>query len=177
MEKRRALRRKIKTSIGTTFAEMLMTVLILLMVSSVVAVGVPSAVNAYSKVVDAANAQMLLSTTVTQLRRELSLAKKVSLNGNVVNTYVNGDNGFETKLECGTDGITRTWTESGIAPQLLVSKEAATFEMRASFSNITYADGIFTVNGLKINKTNYNNPLASINKLEIRAVNSPVIAA
>ena len=82
MKIRDVLRGKLKEKRGFTLAEMLITMLILLMVSSVVAMGVPSAVRAYSKVVDAANAQLLLSTTVTQLRRELSLAKGVKLESN-----------------------------------------------------------------------------------------------
>ena len=60
------IRQKLKSRLGFTLAEMLMSVLILLMVSSVVAGGVPVAANAYYKVVDAANAQVLLSTTVTK---------------------------------------------------------------------------------------------------------------
>lgn len=69
---------KLKKRAGFTLAETLITVLILLMVSAVVAGGVPAAANAYGKAVDAANAQVLLSTTVNALRSELSTAWGVS---------------------------------------------------------------------------------------------------
>ena len=69
---------KMKKSAGFSLAETLITVLILLMVSAVVAGGVPAAANAYRKAVDAANAQVLLSTTVNALRSELSTAWGIS---------------------------------------------------------------------------------------------------
>ena len=55
---------------GFTLAETLLAVLILLMVSSIVAAGIPSARRAYEKVVLASNAEVLLSTTITTLRHE-----------------------------------------------------------------------------------------------------------
>lgn len=64
---------------GFSLAETLMAVLILLLVASVVAAGIPAAVNAYTKAVDAANAQTLLSTTVNALRSELSTAWGVEI--------------------------------------------------------------------------------------------------
>ena len=65
---------KSKNRYGFSLAETLMAVLILLLVSSVIAAGIPAAVNAYTKAVDGANAHALLSTTVNALRSELSLA-------------------------------------------------------------------------------------------------------
>ncbi len=64
---------------GFTIGEMMVAVMILLMVSSVVAAGIPAAARAYYKVMDSANAQMLLSTTVTRLRAELSTATEVTI--------------------------------------------------------------------------------------------------
>ena len=72
---------KLKRESGFTLAETLMAVLILLMVSAVVATGIPAAANAYNKAVDAANAHVLLSTMVTALRDELGMAKEVEVDG------------------------------------------------------------------------------------------------
>ena len=57
----------IKDEYGFSLAETLMAVLILLMVTSVVATGIPAAANAYFKAVDASHAQVLLSTTMISL--------------------------------------------------------------------------------------------------------------
>ena len=93
---------RLKANAGFTLAETLVTILILLMVTSVVAGGIPSAVTAYSKAVDAANAQVLISTTVNALRGELSTAKDVHLNGNDV-IYISPDTGSKTKLYLASD--------------------------------------------------------------------------
>ena len=71
---------------GFTLAEMLMTVLILSMVSAVVAAGVPTAANAYKKVMDSANAEVMLTTTMVRLRDELGTASEVSCSGSEI-TY------------------------------------------------------------------------------------------
>ena len=180
MKIRDVLRGKLKEKQGFTLAEMLVTLLILLMVSSVVAMGVPSAVRAYSKVVDADNAQLLLSTTVTQLRRELSLAKEVKLQSGStdVQYYINGENGRRTELVNDSEGIARSWTELSNSKQLLVSPEAATPNMISSIGGLTYDEGVFTISNLSINKEGYNNtPLAKLATLEIRAVNVKKITA
>ena len=78
-------------------AETLLAVLILLMVSSIVAAGIPSARRAYEKVVLASNAEVLLSTTITTLRNELGNAMDVKVNGNDI-TYYNTARGATSKI-------------------------------------------------------------------------------
>ena len=68
---------KSKNQNGFTLAETLVAILILLMVSAVVAAGIPAARNAYERVEKAANAELLMSTTISTLRNELGLAKDV----------------------------------------------------------------------------------------------------
>lgn len=91
---------RLNKSAGFTLAETLMTVLILLMVSAVVAGGIPAAMNAYRGAVDAANAQMLLSTTINALRDELSTAWNVSVeeDGTTI-IYQSSDTGGKSKIE------------------------------------------------------------------------------
>lgn len=98
----RALK-KLREQNAFTLAEMLITILILLMVSGVVAGGVPAAANAYRKAVDAANAYSLLSTTVNALRDELSTAWDVSVNGNMI-TYYSSDTGSQSTISVSDDG-------------------------------------------------------------------------
>lgn len=89
---------KIKKSSGLTLAETLITVLILLMVSSVVAVGVPSAARAYRNAVDAANAHVILSTAVNALRSELLTAWGVRVKDETTILYYSSRTGARTKL-------------------------------------------------------------------------------
>ena len=68
------LKRKLHSQGGFTLTELFATIVILLLVAGIVAGGVPAAARAYEQVVDGANAQLLLSTTMTVLRDELSQA-------------------------------------------------------------------------------------------------------
>lgn len=78
------LLQKLTNKMGFTLAETLMAILILLLVASVITAGIPAAVNAYTKAIDAANAQTLLSTTVSALRSELSVAGDVKTVGSSI---------------------------------------------------------------------------------------------
>ena len=97
-----SLIRRLLNKSGFTLAETLMAILILLLVSSVIAAGIPAAVSAYTKAVDAASAQTLLSTTVNALRNELSAAWSVEPKDNTV-YYYKTSTGAKTKLYKGTD--------------------------------------------------------------------------
>lgn len=70
-------KKKIKDRSGFSLAEVLVTVIILLLVTATVATGIPAASRAYSKVVNAANAQVLMSTTIIRLREELGTADNI----------------------------------------------------------------------------------------------------
>ena len=97
---------KLFNNSGFTLAETLMTVMIVLLASSVIAAGIPAAANAYTKAVDAANAQVLLSTTVNALRSELSTAWGVDINASANEvTFYSSKTGAKTKLSLGTDNI------------------------------------------------------------------------
>ncbi len=97
-----SLIRRFLNKSGFTLAETLMAILILLLVSSVIAAGIPAAVSAYTKAVDAASAQTLLSTTVNALRNELSAAWSVEPKNNTV-YYYKTSTGAKTKLYNGAD--------------------------------------------------------------------------
>ena len=64
-------------SSGFSMAEMLLAMLILMMASAILAQGVPLAVDIYEKIVDSANAQVLLSTTMVRLRDEIGLTTEI----------------------------------------------------------------------------------------------------
>jgi len=91
--------KKLKKNGGFTLAETLLAVLILLLVSVIVAEGMPAVRNVYEKVFIGANAQVLLSTTVTALRDELGTAWDVSVGtDNKSVTYFSASTGAQSKL-------------------------------------------------------------------------------
>ena len=103
---------KLKNRSGFTLAETLLAVLILLLVSTIVATGVPVAQRAYEKVVVAANAQLLLSTTATALRDELGTAWDVSIIKKTIGSkqtdvvsYFSADTGALSELYTDSTGI------------------------------------------------------------------------
>lgn len=174
-----ALRLRLKDRHGVTLVEMLLTTMILLMVSAVVAGGVPAAANAYLKILDAANAQILLSNTVTSLRSELAVATNVETNdSNEVTSYTGGGSGWKKKLINSAEGIKTDDTVSdagamGRGVQLLVPKAMSgtvrTSALVSSFESITYdkITGVFTIKALTVKKGDQT--LAEIENLTIRS--------
>jgi len=91
-------RKKLKNNKGFTLAETLLAVLILLLVSTIVATGMPAAKNAYEKIIVAANAQVLLSTGATALRDELGTAWDVTIDDSTTVTYNSSDTGGKSTI-------------------------------------------------------------------------------
>ena len=188
--------RKLNQQNGFSLAEMLVAILILLMVSSVVAGGVPAASNAYSKAVDAANAQVLLSTAATALRDELGTAKNVSIEGTTIR-YYSADNGNYSELTVnGSDekkpvilltsylgekirnsttdpsvgsGAATTYGAGAKTVQWeLVSQAAITKKLGLKYESVKYNNGIITFTDLKVLKNL--NILAKLDTLEIKVI-------
>ena len=188
--------RKLKQQNGFSLAEMLVAVLILLMVSAVVAGGVPAASNAYSKAVDAANAQVLLSTAATALRDELGTARNVSISDGTTVRYYSADNGNYSELSMsGSDdrpvimltsylgenvnnsdsdvsGESASATIYGTTEDTvqweLVSSAAITKKLGLTYDSVSYDNGIITFTNLKVLKNS--TVLAELGQLEIRVI-------
>ena len=164
------LKNRLKNNKGFTLAELLITVLILLMVSSVVAGGIPVAANALGKMVDAAHAETLLATTYTALRDELSTAVPsrtitVSSNGKSIR-YTDSD-GIESIIEAKNDGI--YITKSG-SENLLVSKIAATENLSMTFESVQHNSGIINITGLTVENNKIGNAVNRLDNVVIRIV-------
>lgn len=149
---------------GFSFVEALVALLIVVMVSVIVATGVPSAINAYYSAVASSNAQVALSTLTTVLRDELGAATEVKLaeNGNEVEVYWNSSSGNgecaiangtgssrgpvkTVKTAVGGDGSPVSWT---LIPDAQLT--TAQGQLKATFDSITYSDHVFKVSDLKI---------------------------
>ncbi len=90
---------KRRSNAGFTLAETLMATLILLLISLIMANGVPIVMRAYERVVVAGNARLLMSTTISVLRDELSTARNIQVDetaGTI--TYFSMDRGAECQI-------------------------------------------------------------------------------
>ena len=130
---------------GFTLAETLLAVLILLMVSQIVATGIPVAKNAYEKVVLTSNAEVLLSTAATVLRNELGTAREIKVSDTQTEvTYLNADRANMAKIgmEDGSVKIHRYYPVDGIGidsgADPLVSRERATEKLYVTFEKVKY---------------------------------------
>ena len=151
------LRTRLKNSSGFTLSELLITLLILLMVTVVMAAGIPSALRALYKVEDSSNAQVLLSMAVTRLRDELSTASDVKVDGETTITYTT-ESGSRSKLTVETAGddlginlqeYIDVITEGTQYKHLLVSNAAANKNLYVTYSEAEYENGLVTISGLK----------------------------
>lgn len=185
---------KLQETKGFTLVEALASLLVITMLFTVVATGVPVASQVYNDVVASSNAQALLSTGAMRLREELSLSTMADpSHEGTVSTYIKGDyegsNYSTAKLAVGAFSDSKVG--SGIIVQtevgkhgsgnwerrLLVTEGDAPDRLYLSFDEINYEDGIFTVENLKVQQragdainTNGDRTLAEIPRLEIRSL-------
>lgn len=174
------LKEKLKTCRGFTLAETLITILILLMVVGIVAAGIPAAAGALDDVVETSNGQLLLSTTMTALREELSTARNIKVEAdeseNMKITYINNV-GIESELSLGTGGKgiqlkQRPGYGSVWGPPMpLVSDEAASKSRKTgepvqytTYSGVTdpSESGVITFTGLAVKRMNNDNTVAAV---------------
>lgn len=166
------IRKKLKNNTGFTLAETLLAVLILLLVSTIVATGIPAAKNAYEKIIVAANAQVLLSTGATALRDELGTAWDVAIEDDSSKTtgafvtYKSSDTGAKSKL-CLNGVEKKIYIQEYVkneylnakegqsigSERLLVSDKAATDGLAIIYSTIKKSDdgSSVIISGLAVN--------------------------
>lgn len=173
--------KKVKNKAGFTLAELLITILILLMVTMIVAGGLPVAQRALYKVIDSANAQLLLSTTATRFRQEISMASDISIEDNKI-SYISGDYGLRATIQqnddhsgfeiiySSIDGIDASVPDEGIP---LVAKAANTSKLSITYETIKYENGIVSIKNLKVTRANGSSALAQIDNLYIRPIKIP----
>ena len=177
---------KLKSRAGFTLAEALVTVLILLMVTAVVAAGIPAAKNAYEKVVRSANAEVLLSTSVSELRKNLVTAQNVTADENGVLTFYSGDGEINKRIypDPGNKGVLMVQEyisfEPGgkeATPRQLVTDAASTRDLYVMYKSASCDGQLVTIKGLSVYRKSLAGPgaapLTSINTLYIRVIGNP----
>ena len=155
------IKKKLNNKAGFTLTELLLAVLILLMVSTIVAAGIPAAREAYENVVLASNAEILLSTTIATLRNEVGSASDLEIPGGTVNgdettgsaiTYYNTARGFSSEISMDSGGTDIQFVRyfekpnsvlSGILPiastkENLISDRTATNDLHVTYDTVSY---------------------------------------
>ena len=161
MQTSESMKKKVKNKHGFTLAETLLAVLILMLVSTIVATGIPAAKNAYEKVVLASNAEALFSTAITSLRNELGTARNIEIDGTTI-TYYNETRGTFSKIYLNTTNPNTIMFQRSVSdgdmgkgsdPVWLVSKTASTGNLYVTYESITpLTDGIITIKKLSVNR-------------------------
>ncbi len=136
---------------GFTLAETMLATLILVIVFGIVAAGIPSAVNSFEGVVDSANAQLLLSTTMTCLKDEIGKASDVSCSGSSV--YYTGQDGIRRVMECGSSEGIKIRLSGSDQSYLLVSGAAANNDLYVTYTiDEAYSGGVLSFSDLSVRK-------------------------
>ncbi len=144
---------KLKKCGGFTLTELLITVLILALVSAVVAAGVPSAISAHKKIVEKANAQLLLTTATNALRNELDMASDIEVTesgGEVEISFISSKK-YNLTITSGSEGIiVNEYTEGGVAASLVSGAAASGLIVRFAGATLDGDGGAITINGLEV---------------------------
>ena len=170
--------KRLRRTGGFTLAESMMAILILLMATAVVVAAIPAAQRAYTKVTDSANAQVLLSTTVTRLRDELDTAVIKASDVDIANdtiTYSLADGSkntiysYKSVTEDDEVGIYvyREYVSKSFKYQL-VSELTGGKGMYMTFDLDSYSGGLLTFKNLEVRKGD--NTLATLDELKIRVL-------
>lgn len=178
---REAIRAKLRSVSGFSFAELLVTTLILLLMTEIVVDGLPAVIDIYRRTVDVANAEAYLSTTAIALRSKLSLSREEAKNGeNGEKAYFDPQYGYY-RITNSADGIQIEYLDVDMEPRnpkmiipLIPEVRNDTSILISGFDNITYNNGSFTITGLKVEKQNSEseNPLAEVGEnIIIRTLN------
>ena len=161
---------------GFSLSEMLVVVVIVSLLSIMIATGVDAASRSYSRITDETNAEVLLSTTVTLLKSELTTATDYTLADDGMLTYKRGQSGYQITLWSPEQEADSETTPAQIyikeygAERPLVSGRTATNSLRISYDSIAVADGQFTLTGLSVRKFGDSKVLAGMDTLVIQNI-------
>ncbi|MBQ7614288.1 MAG: type II secretion system protein [Butyrivibrio sp.] len=194
MELRERIKKKLNSKAGFSLTEMLLAVIIMLLVSVIVAAGIPAAREAYENVVLASNAEILLSTTISTLRNEVGSASNldvpgVSPSGGVETgteiVYYNAARGASSKIFMPSGGtnikFVRYFDQTGTVlegvvtnseTEDLISARTATNKLRVTFATVSYdhTKGIVSFTDLSVFHDDDATPLVKRDKFSIKVL-------
>ena len=169
----------LKNNTGFTLAETLVAILILLMVSSIVAAGIPSATRAYQRATLRANAEVALSTTVSVLRDELGTARRIKASGNDISYESSKSGGIseitkkDNKVYLNIYKDIKKQDQAYHAP-LLSDAMTTKQKVYVTYGSIEYDDkGVVTFNNIEVYRLGeVERPLAELEQLRIKVINN-----
>ena len=163
MSKTAAIKKRIRDIKAFTLSETLVTIIIVMLVSSIVAVGIPAASNAYKNVVRASNAEILLSNTMISLRNELGMARDITVSQKKVTYYnpmydsyssLNSDNRDIKYRRFEADGLildsssTTNHSDEVLFTSIVSSETEET--MHVKYAGVEHKGGVITFSGLEV---------------------------
>ncbi len=186
---------RINNKSGFTMGEVLVATIIMLLVSAIVAAGIPAAARAYKKSLRIANSEVLMSTALSTLRNELSTAKDIEIDdGGQYVQYYNEAFGSISRIskaadtEDGTDGnimYSRFYTSSGEGALIgayqppdsdetsLVSDETAGGDLYVTYGSIEKKTGdskVIIFNNIEVKEKGGGSTGTKVEKYSIRAL-------
>lgn len=133
---------------GFSLSEVLVSILIVTLVSILLVSGMGTIMNTYHKSVNAANAQTLISTVITELRNELTYASDVSCSNDTI-SYRNSD-GLLCTIANGSSGTAQAGTAADTYPGLCLTVGSTSKELVSSEASTVLA---CRISGVFVNST------------------------
>ena len=193
-DKKNSVLNILRSQKGFSLTELLVTLVLVGLITTAVAGGISMVARSYTKVVDRADAEQLLSTTVSRITDELSFAEPYSAtkpvnapDGKTVE-FVSGLTGMRVRITSGgnaesgaegssegaaaDDSIHIYYYVSGADPEdipLYASKLKE--RMTVSFDEIKYDNGLFTIRNLGVKLKDGTEPLVMIDRYTVSRIN------
>ncbi len=160
---KRAVCRKMKSNNGFSLTEVLATVLLVGLLGIGVTTGINTVSNTYLLIIRKANEQILLSTTLTELKNKLRYAADAETESGIV-SRICSEEGIWFDVVNGSDedpGLKIRYyvDEDETDPQekniydLVPQADGSVSDVYSSLDEITYEDGIFVITGLTVGDT------------------------
>lgn len=178
----RSLTYKLRSNKAFTIAEALVATIIMLLVTTIVVAGIPAAIRAYDNVVLTANAEVLLSTSMSVLKNEIGAAKRISVreDGTTIDYYNEGrgsmsqiytENNGKIMLQryaVGGDTLGQGYDDA----RPLVSDEASDKDkgLYVTFESAVYNDGVVQFKTIAVHKNNGDITSASRDTYSVRVI-------
>lgn len=175
----------VRSQSGFSLSELLMTLVLIGLITLAVAGGIGMIARSYTKVVDRADAEQLLSTTVSRITDELSFARnyatesmsiKIS-NSNKQVDFVSGLTGLHVRISTDGDSM-HMYYYSGSEPkpseEIPLLDDHLKERMSINFGEIAYnpTEGLFTINNISVKYKGKNEIPVKIQEYSVARINS-----